>query len=66
MGNYDSRVLFWWTISKGKIIMVDETKYKKKVKEKKKYPKQKRRIMDAKNPNAPAPRKYKKMLKKGY
>ena len=46
--------------------MVDETKYKKKVKEKKKYPKQKRRIMDAKNPNAPAPRKYKKMLKKGY
>ena len=46
--------------------MGDETKYKKKVKEKKKYPKQKGRNMDAKNPMGPAPKKYKKMLKKGY
>lgn len=47
-------------------MAVDETKKKKVKKEMRKYPKQKSRNMDARNPNVPASRKYKKMKNKGY
>mgnify|MGYP000069497690 CR=1 FL=1 len=34
MGNHDSRVLLWWTISKGEISMMDKKKKKKVMKKK--------------------------------